>query len=45
MTLGVKLPKTSAGLTLYEEYDRLMDMHGRRMEFSADVEDSRFGYF
>ena len=38
MTLGVKLPKTSAGLTLYEEYDRLMDMHGRRMEFSADIE-------
>lgn len=34
--LGVKLPKTSAGRTLYEEYDELMRQHGRRTEFEAD---------
>ena len=38
MTLGVRLPKTSAGLTYFEEYDRLMTMHGRRLEFSGDIE-------
>ncbi len=31
--LDVDLPRTSAGLTLYEEYDRLMQTHGRRTEF------------
>ncbi|MEE2788527.1 MAG: response regulator [Myxococcota bacterium] len=38
LTLAVRLPKTSAGLTYFEEYDRLMAMHGRRVEFSDDVE-------
>lgn len=32
--LGVDLPRASSGLTLYEEYDRLMQAHGRRTEFS-----------
>lgn len=32
--LGVDLPRASSGLTLYEEYDRLMQHHGRRTEFS-----------
>jgi len=36
-TLGVRLSKTSAGLTLFEEYDRLMAMHGRRTEFTDDI--------
>jgi len=31
--LGVDLPHTKAGLTLFEEYDRLMRGHGRRTEF------------
>jgi CheY-like chemotaxis protein len=31
--LGVDLPRTTAGLTLFEEYDRLMHEHGRRTEF------------
>jgi CheY-like chemotaxis protein len=31
--LGIDLPRTSNGLTLYEEYDRLMQHHGRRTEF------------
>jgi CheY-like chemotaxis protein len=31
--LGVDLPRTSGGLTLFEEYDRLMHEHGRRTEF------------
>ncbi len=31
--LGVDLPRTSGGLTLFEEYDRLMQSHGRRTEF------------
>ena len=33
--LDVDLPRTSTGLTLYEEYDRLMQSHGRRTEFGA----------
>jgi CheY-like chemotaxis protein len=33
--LGVDLPRASNGLTLYEEYDRLMQHHGRRTEFSG----------
>ncbi|MCC6875997.1 MAG: response regulator [Sandaracinaceae bacterium] len=33
--LGVDLPTTSEGLSLYEEYDRLMQEHGRRTEFGA----------
>jgi len=36
-TLGIRLSKTSAGLTLFEEYDRLMEMHGRRLEFTDDL--------
>lgn len=31
--LDVDLPRTSNGLTLYQEYDRLMQSHGRRTEF------------
>jgi CheY-like chemotaxis protein len=31
--LGIDLPKTSAGLTLYEEYDQIMLQQGRRTEF------------
>ena len=34
--LGVRLPKTAEGLSLYAEYDRLMIKHGRRIEFGAD---------
>ncbi|MGE0785411.1 MAG: response regulator [Sandaracinaceae bacterium] len=33
--LGVDLPRTKTGLTLFEEYDRLMQTHGRRTEFGA----------
>lgn len=33
--LGIDLPRTSAGLTLFEEYDRLMQTHGRRTEFGG----------
>ncbi|MBX3274901.1 MAG: response regulator [Sandaracinaceae bacterium] len=33
--LDVELPRTSSGLTLFEEYDRLMQAHGRRTEFGA----------
>ncbi len=33
--LGVDLPRTGNGLTLYEEYDRLMQSHGRRTEFGG----------
>jgi DNA-binding NtrC family response regulator len=32
--LGVSLPRTKAGATLFEEYDRLMLDRGRRTEFS-----------
>ena len=32
--LGVRLPRTSADRTLYEEYDSLMNERGRRREFS-----------
>ncbi|MCU0689949.1 MAG: response regulator [Polyangiaceae bacterium] len=31
--LGVGLPKTSAGVTLYEEYDAIMKERGKRTEF------------
>jgi CheY-like chemotaxis protein len=31
--LGVSLPKTSEGRTLYEEYDQIMGDNGRRTEF------------
>lgn len=31
--LNVDLPRTKSGLTLFEEYDRLMQTHGRRTEF------------
>ncbi len=34
--LGVDLPKTHAGLTLFEEYDQVMRAQGRRTEFSED---------
>ncbi len=33
--LGVDLPHASSGITLYEEYDRLMLHHGRRTEFGG----------
>jgi len=33
--LDVDLPHTSDGRTLFEEYDRLMETHGRRTEFSS----------
>lgn len=33
--LGVDLPRASSGITLYEEYDRLMLHHGRRTEFGG----------
>jgi CheY-like chemotaxis protein len=33
--LGLDLPKASSGATLYEEYDRLMETHGRRTEFGG----------
>lgn len=33
--LGVELLRASSGLTLYEEYDRLMQHHGRRTEFGS----------
>lgn len=32
--LGLNLPKGSDDLTLYQEYDLLMDQHGRRREFA-----------
>lgn len=32
--LGFELPKASDGATLYEEYDRVMLEHGRRVEFT-----------
>ncbi len=32
--LGIRLPKTAAERTLYEEYDALMKQRGRREEFS-----------
>lgn len=35
LALGLDLPKTSSGLTLFEEYDRLMREHGRRVEFEG----------
>ncbi|HEU5073391.1 MAG TPA: response regulator [Polyangiaceae bacterium] len=33
--LGVDLPRTKSGITLFEEYDRLMLERGRRTEFSS----------
>lgn len=33
--LGLSLPKTSAGLTLYEDYDQIMRQRGRRTEFES----------
>ncbi|MCC7542276.1 MAG: response regulator [Deltaproteobacteria bacterium] len=33
--LNVPLPRTQNGKTLFEEYDELMRMHGRRTEFGA----------
>lgn len=33
--LGVQLPRTAAGRTLFEEYDELMRSHGRRTEFDG----------
>ncbi len=34
--LGLDLPKTSAGRTLFEEYDNVMRAYGRRTEFDPD---------
>jgi DNA-binding NtrC family response regulator len=34
--LGVTLPRTKSGITLFEEYDRLMQERGRRPEFHAN---------
>jgi hypothetical protein len=31
--LGVSLPRAKSGMTLFEEYDRLMLERGRRPEF------------
>jgi hypothetical protein len=31
--LGVNLPRAKSGITLFEEYDRLMLERGRRPEF------------
>ena len=31
--LGVNLPKGSDDQTMYDEYDELMELHGRRQEF------------
>ena len=31
--LGIKSPKTKAGRSYFEEYDHLMQEHGRKMEF------------
>jgi len=36
--LGVRLPKTGEGLSLYAEYDRLMTKHSRRLEFGPEDE-------
>ena len=33
--LGLAVPKTKSGLTLFEEYDRVMLERGRRTEFGA----------
>lgn len=33
--LDIDLPHTSSGITLFEEYDRLMLLHGRRTEFGG----------
>lgn len=33
--LGVSLPHAQSGRTLFEEYDELMRMHGRRTEFGS----------
>ena len=33
--LGVDMPRASNGNTLFEEYDRLMETHGRRTEFTC----------
>jgi CheY-like chemotaxis protein len=35
--LGVSLPHTKTGLTLFQEYDRLMLEHGRRTEFAPSA--------
>ena len=37
--LGVRLPKGSDGVSMYDEYDRLMVRHGRRVEFGHDDDD------
>lgn len=34
--LDIDLPRTNNGLTLYQEYDRLMQSHGRRTEFGLE---------
>ena len=34
--LGLDLPHSKEGKSLYEEYDELMTQHGRRREFSAE---------
>lgn len=33
--LGIDLPRASSGQTLFEEYDALMQKHGRRTEFTS----------
>jgi two-component system, chemotaxis family, chemotaxis protein CheY len=35
--LGLDVPKTSGGRSLYEEYDALMLLHGRRLEFAPEA--------
>lgn len=39
--LGVDLPRTDEGATLYEEFDELMRTHGRRTEFEEARRTSR----
>jgi hypothetical protein len=41
--LGIDLPRASPERTMYEEYDALMRIHGRRAEFSHDAHDDERG--
>ena len=36
--LGLELPQTNSGKSLFQEYDDLMRMHGRRTEFDSESE-------
>jgi CheY-like chemotaxis protein len=41
--LDLTLPRLPSGRTVYEEYDALMDQHGRRREFSGESPSMRPG--